>query len=586
MADEEQSEALKEEETTEPTAEEQPEALREKETTEPKAEEEPEAKKEEYSGPKDIVTIEDAGPCKKKVTIEIARQKIDYTTDKQYKELGKEAMIPGFRKGRAPRRLLEKRFGKETTEQIKLTLMADASKTAIEENKLQTIGEPDIDTEKRFLWSSKLECQGDLDKGTISDELRREFEDNKAPLSTQATISVEQPESSWLITDGLNKYPIRKVEQQLNIYEKIELPAEGSLKFDFEVEVRPEFDLPQLEGIPVTRTKLEVTDEQIDRDIEQMQRWSGVWTPREKGSVELEDQIIADAVLKIEGIEEEQKLDNIEIYVRQNGFVGEIPVEKLGELLVGAKSGDAKETSVDVPKTFFREEYRGKKVDIQISIKDVKWLKPAELDENLLKRYGVEDKDELREKIHDTLHGRLETQVRTEMTEQIFEYLLDKTDLDLPVNVVAEQANSVLQRQYTNLLMRGLSREQISEQMEQLQASSEQQAEQQVKTFFIMDKIADKLDIDVSEEEINGHIAQLAIQRGQRPEKMREDMERNGSLAQLTLEVRQDKCIAKLLETAVITEKKPEKAKKAKKPAKKTTKKEAKKSAEPEEKQS
>jgi len=501
MADEEKSEALKEEETTEPKESEQPEAQKEEETPEPK----------------DIVTIEEAGPCKKKVTIEIVQEKIKKAIDEQYDELGKEALVPGFRKGRAPRRLLEKRFGKETTEQIKLTLLSDASKSAIEENKLQTLGEPDIDVEN------------------------------------------------------------------------IEMPDEGSLIFDFEVEVRPEFDLPQLEGIPVTRTKLEVTDEQIDREIEQMQRWSGVWTPREEGSVELEDQIIADAILKIEEIEEEEKLDNIEIHVRKNGFVGTIPVEKLDELLVGAKTDQTKETTVEVPKTFFREEYRGKKVDIQISIKDIKWLKPAELDENLLKHYGVENKDELREKIHDTLHDRLEAQGRAEMTEQISKYLLDKTELDLPVNIVAEQASSVLQRQYTNLLMRGLSREQIGEQIEQLQAGSEQQAEQQLKTFFIMDKIADKLEIDVSKEEINGHIAQLATQRGQRPEKMKEDMERNGSLVQLTLEVRQDKCISKLLETAAITEKKPEKpkkAKKAKKPAKKATKKVAKESAEPEEKQS
>ena len=147
------------------------------------------------------------------------------------------------------------------------------------------------------------------------------------------------------------------------------------------------------------------------------------------------------------------------------------------------------------------------------------------------------------------------------------------------MDVVAEQAQSVLQRQYTNLLMRGLSREQVDEQLEQLKAGSEQQAQEQLKTFFIMDKIADKLEIEVSEEEINGHIAQLAMQRGQRPERMREDMERNGSLAQFSLEVRQDKCIAKLLETAVITEKKPEKkAKKARKTVKKSEKKAEKKS--------
>jgi len=148
----------------------------------------------------------------------------------------------------------------------------------------------------------------------------------------------------------------------------------------------------------------------------------------------------------------------------------------------------------------------------------------------------------------------------------------------------------VLQRQYTNLLLRGLSREQIAEQIEQLQAGSEQQAKQQLKTFFIMDKVADKLGISASDEEINGHIAQLAMQRGQRPERMREEMARNGSLAQFSLEVRQDKCIAKLLETAKITETKAEKkAKKPRKAAKTTArqsaKKAAKKTAEPDEKQ-
>jgi trigger factor len=510
MADEEQSETLKGDPILQ---EDKKTGTREKATEQNQQEQPEESKEEESQEPKDTVTIEQVGPCKKKVIIEIAQEKIKKATDERYNELGKEALVPGFRKGRAPRRLLEKRFGKETTEQIKLALLADSSKAAIEDNNLQTIGEPDID------------------------------------------------------------------------FEKIELPAEGPLTFDFEVEVRPEFDLPELEGIPVTKTKLKVTDEQIDREIEQIQRWSGVWTPREEGPVELDDQIIADAVLKIEGIEEEQHMDNVEIYVRKNGFVGEIPVEKLDELLTGAKAGETRETNIEVPKTFFREEYRGKKVDIRINIKDIKWLKPAEIDENFLKRYEVEDEEDLREQIHDTLHSRLEAQGREEMTEQIYQYLLDKTDFELPLNIVAEQANSVLQRQYTNLLLRGLSREQINEQIEQLQAGSEEQAVKQLKTFFIMDKVAETLNIDVSEEEINGHIAQLAMKRGQRPERMREDMERNGTLAQFTLEVRQDKCIAKLLETADITEKKPEKAKKTRK-AKKPAKKASKKPAESEEKQS
>ncbi len=455
---------------------------------------------------KNTVTIEEAGPCRKKIVVEVPEETIKAATDEQYENLRKEAIVPGFRKGRAPRRLLEKKFGKETVEQVKLKLLAEASDAAIKDNEVDMLREPDID------------------------------------------------------------------------FENIELPETGPLKFDFEVEVRPEFDLPALEGIAVEKTKLEVTDEQVDKEIEQLQKWSGVWTPREEGAIELDDQIIADVVLITHGETEEekqeQKLNNAEIYVRHNGFVGAVPVEDLDGILVGGKTGEAKKISIEVPKTYFREEYRGKKVDIEMHIKDIKWLRSAELDEAFLKRLGVEDEDKLREGIRERLQGRLESEIRAEMGEQIYKYLLEKTFLkdDLPVDIVAEQSASLLQRQYVNMLSRGLAREQIDEQMEQLRAGSEQQAKEQLKTFFIMDKVAEKLEIELSEEEINGHIAQLAMQKGMRPERLRDQMERDGSLGQFKLQVRENKCIAKLLESAKITEVEPkEKVRKTvKKKAKKT----------------
>ena len=468
------------------------------------------AEEEQSTTLKNTVTVENVGPCKKKVSVEIPEETIINVTDKQYKTLREEALVPGFRKGRAPRRLLEKRFGKETSEQIKLKLVADASDSSIKGNELDILGEPNID------------------------------------------------------------------------FEKIELPTEGPLKFDFEVEVRPEFDLPQLENIPLNKPKVDVTDEQIDREIEQLRKWSGVWIPRQDGAVQLDDQIIAEVILKAEDVEpvgaepavapEEEKLNNIEIYVKPTGFVAAVPVEKLDELLTGAKVGDTRQTSVDVPKTYFREEYRGKKVNIRITIKDIKWLKPAALDKDFLTRLGVKDENELREKTHEALQNRLETQLRTVMTEQIYKYLLDNTDFDLPLDIVAKQANTILQRQYINLMTQGLSREQIEQQMDQLRARSDEQAREQLKAFFIMDKIAEKLEIEVSEEELNGHIAQLAIQQGQRPERLREQMLRDGTLAQFRLEVQQSKCIAKLLESAKITEVEGKKeTKKTKKAAKKTT---------------
>ncbi|MFH1371040.1 MAG: trigger factor [Planctomycetota bacterium] len=429
---------------------------------------------------KNTVTIEDAGPCRKKVIVEIPKETISKATDEQYESLRKDALVPGFRKGRAPRRLLEKRFGKDAGETVKLKLLAEASDTAVKESKLDVLREPDVD------------------------------------------------------------------------YEKITLPDDGPLKFDFEVEVRPEFELPSLDGIPVNKTKVEVTEGHVDAEIESLRKYAGVWTPKDKGKVEAEDQVVADVMLNIEG--QEQKLDNTEFTVKPHGFIGEIPVEKLDDLLVGAKSGDTKTAEITVPKTYFKEDLRGKKVDMKITVKDIKWLKPAELNQDFITKVGMASEEDLRKAIGERLQSRLENQAKSDMAEQIYKYLFDKTSFELPLDVAADQAVSLLRRQYVNLMMQGIPREQIDEHIEQLKASSEQQAQQQLKVFFIMDKIADKLDIKTTEEEINGHIAQSAIQRKVRPERLKEDMQRDGSLAQFTQQVREQKCVAKLLETAKITE--------------------------------
>jgi trigger factor len=283
-----------------------------------------------------------------------------------------------------------------------------------------------------------------------------------------------------------------------------------------------------------------------------LRKYAGVWTPKESGKVEAEDQVVADCLLSIEG--QEQKVNNAEIQVKPNGFINDVPVEKLDEILVGAKSGDVKTVEVNVPKTYFKEELRGKKVEIRITVKDIKWLKPAELTQELIAKCGVTTEDELRKSLRERLQSRLENRAKTEMAEQIYKYLLDSTNFELPVDVTADQAAVLLRRQYIDLMMQGLPKEQIDQHIEQLKSSSALQAQQQLKVFFIMDKVSDKLGIKTTEEEINGHIAQLAIQRKVRPERMKEEMQRDGSIDQFKLQVREQKCVAKLLESAQITE--------------------------------
>ncbi|MBN2019409.1 MAG: trigger factor [Sedimentisphaerales bacterium] len=466
------------------------------------------AEQQEEKAAKNTVTIEQAGPCRKKVIVEIPKDTIAKATDDQYETLRKDALVPGFRKGRAPRRLLEKRFGKEAGETVKLKLLAEASESAIKDSKLEILRDPEID------------------------------------------------------------------------HEKIELPADGPLKFDFEVEVRPEFDLPSLDGIAVEKTKTDVTEGLVEKEIEALRRYSGTWMPKEGGAVELGDQVVADCLLNIEG--QEQKLDNTEVHVKTNGFIGEVAVEKLDEVLAGAKAQDTRSVEVTLPKTYFKEELRGKKVDIRLTIKEIKWLKPAEIDQGFITKCGVTTEEELRKSMRERLRQRLEHESKNQMAEQIYKYLLDNVKFDLPVDVAADQAIALLRRQYVNLMMQGVQREQIDEHIEQLKASTEQQAQQQLKIFFIMDKVAEKLDIKITEEEINGHIAQMAIERHVRPERMKEEMQRDGSIEQFRQQVREQKVIAKLLETAKITEVEPkQKPAKAEHPRhRKTTEKSVEKTAE------
>jgi trigger factor len=192
-----------------------------------------------------------------------------------------------------------------------------------------------------------------------------------------------------------------------------------------------------------------------------------------------------------------------------------------------------------------------------LTVKDIKRLKPAELNQDFFTRCGVANKEELRKMLRERLQHRIENQAKSEMADQIYKYLLDNTKIDLPDQVAAEQAVAVLRRQYINLMMQGVQREQIDEHIEQLKASSEEQAKQQLKVFFIMDKIAQNFKIETTDEEINGHIAEMAMQRKLRPERMKEEMQREGSLEQFKLQVREQKVIAKLLESANVTEVEP-----------------------------
>ena len=91
------------------------------------------------------VNVEDIGACRKRLHIELEKEEVLAELDNTYRELSTGAQIPGFRKGHAPRKLLEKRFGKSVDEDVKKKLMEEHFKEAVKENKLEPLLDPKFD---------------------------------------------------------------------------------------------------------------------------------------------------------------------------------------------------------------------------------------------------------------------------------------------------------------------------------------------------------------------------------------------------------------------------------------------------------
>ncbi len=116
------------------------------------------------------IRVEDAGPATKKVSVEVPKELISKKIADQFKELRQGAIIPGFRKGRIPQKLLEKRFSDNVKEQVRRTLISESYQKAIEDNSLAVIGEPEfenpdaikLEDDASFTYSFSVEVRPDV----------------------------------------------------------------------------------------------------------------------------------------------------------------------------------------------------------------------------------------------------------------------------------------------------------------------------------------------------------------------------------------------------------------------------------------
>lgn len=439
-------------------------------------------------------TVTDAGPSRKKISIEIPAEAVTEKLTDALDMIAVEAALPGFRKGRAPRRLVEKRFGEHVKTEAKQQLVAGAYQQAIEDNKLKVIGEPFSET--------------------LAD---------------------------------------------------IELEEGKPLNFEVEVEVVPEFEVPNLEGLKILKPMPEVTDEMVKGEIDKILINEGELEERDEP--EAGDYLTGHGIMTTDDGEEIHNIPGAVIQIptkdkEGKGMILGVMVDDLSKQVGTPKAGDTVTIKTTGPEQHEVEAVRGKPLTVTFEVERVDRIIPAQLGD-VVARFGLASEEQMQEMVRSRLNERALVQQQSVMRQQVAKYLLEKVDIELPERLSAAQAQRLLERRRMELMYRGVDQMQIEEHIAELRASSAEAAQKELKLFFILSKIGDDMEVKVEEAEINGRIAQMAMERGERPEKLRQQLIESRQVQQIFQQIREHKTLDAVLSKAEFKEMSPDEFNKA-----------------------
>lgn len=454
------------------------------------------------------VTVEDVGPLRKKLTITVPRALIDERVTEQFDELRSEAVVPGFRRGRAPLKLLEKRFGSEVGEQVGTNLIGGSYQAAIEKESLDPLGDPLV----------------------------------------HITVTEERTDESG----GVKRVEVDKLAPVDEALDHLKLPKEGPLTYACEVEIKPEFELPELTGIKLEKPDIKVTDENVDDELRRILALRGTFRPVEKGGAKPDDIIVGNLRIFIDG-DVVKREENAELAVRDQRYDG-VMLEGLGDAGKGKKSGDKITIDVTIPEDDENIDNRGKAAKWVFDVLELKRLEIPELTDALLSGFGFESEKEIREFIRANMEAEISKVVRDVLHNNLSQHLLDNTTLEVPEGLSQRQTERSVALKMMELYRSGQPDAEITKQVDELRLKAQKEAADSLKLFFILDKIAEDREITVTEEELNGAIAQIAQRRNRRFDRVRDELASKNHLSTLYIRIRDQKIMDGLLEDAEIVE--------------------------------
>ena len=433
------------------------------------------------------VTVENLAPCKKLLRVEVETKDVDAAFDSMIKDFQRQASLPGFRPGKAPRDMVAKRYEKDIQDEVKKKLIPDAYRKAVDEQKLDVVGYPDI--------------------------------------------------------------------------EEIQFGRGQALQFAATVETAPEFQLPEYKGLPVKRENTTVTDEDVDRALtllrERQMNFETVERPAASGDVAVVNYTgtcngkpIVEIAPAAKGLTEQK---NFWVNIEANSFI-----PGFADQLIGAKAGDKRTVNVDFPADFVTPQLANQKGVYEVEVVEVKQKALPPLDEAFAKAYGAESLEKLKTGVRTDLENELKYKKDRSIRNQLAQELLKRVSFDLPESAVARETRNVVYDIVNENQQRGVTKEMIEKQKEQIYSVASDSAKSRVKASFLLQKIAEKEDIKVSQEEVALRIQHLAGMYQIPPEKFAKDLQKRNGIIEIYDQIANEKTLEFLQNNAKIEDVAPE----------------------------
>jgi trigger factor len=327
--------------------------------------------------------------------------------------------------------------------------------------------------------------------------------------------------------------------------EEVSFQLGEPLRYKAVVEVKPELEVKEHTGVVVSRKKIEVTDEEVEKQLQALQEQTAEYLPMEGWPALREDRLIVDAQGLIDGKpRKDLRVENFALELGAGQFLPGVD-----ERLVGVRKGEIREVPVTFPPEHPRKDLRGREVLFRFTVKEIKKKKIPPLDDTFAKTVGeCATLQELRDKIRQELLKGREREDEQRLKWEVVEKIAAAHPFELPESLVQAEMEAMLQE-----ISRSVgARPDRFEGDVSFRLKLEEAARRRVRHTLILEVIARQEKIEATPEEVEAEIQTLATALGQKPEDLRGYLEREGSIARLEANLRERKTLNFLFTQAKI----------------------------------